>query len=51
MVIEDKIMIYKIKRFSTTADDVPINHAEATKFKIDLNRITTQLGSTEDPIK
>lgn len=50
MVIGDKFMIYKIRRFSTT--DTPINPSEATKFKVDLNRITTQIGSTtEDPTK
>ena len=50
MVIGDKFMIYKIRRFSTT--DTPINPSEATKFKVDLNRITTQMGSTtEDPTK
>ena len=49
MIIGDKFMIYKIRRFSTT--DVPINPSEATKFKVDLNRITTQMGSTEDPTK
>ena len=46
---DDKFMIYKIRRFSTT--DTPINPSEATKFKVDLNRITTQMGSTEDPTK
>lgn len=49
-------MIYKTRRFysednNATAEDVQINPAEANKFKIGLQRLTSSMGNTnEDPI-
>lgn len=46
-------MIYRIKRFSTSEElkQTQINPAEANKFKVDLNRITTSMGTdSKDPL-
>lgn len=49
-------MIYKVRRFysennNATTEDVQINPAEANKFKIGLQRLTSSMGnSNEDPI-
>ena len=48
-------MIYSVRRFSTTdsttSEDIPINPAEANKFKIGLQRLTSSMGnSNEDPV-
>ena len=48
-------MIYSVRRFSTTdsttSEDIPINPAEANKFKIGHQRLTSSMGnSNEDPI-
>ena len=49
-------MIYRVRRFysdnnNATTEDVQINPAEANKFKIGLQRLTSSMGnSNEDPI-
>ena len=51
-------MIYSVRRFSsetntTASGDIQINPAEANKFKINLQRLTTSMGggaSNEDPV-
>lgn len=46
-------MIYTIKRFSTSQElkQTQINPAEANKFKVDFNRITTSMGTdSKDPL-
>ena len=47
------IMIYTIKRFSTSEElkQTKINPAEANKFRVDFNRITTSMGTdSKDPL-
>lgn len=45
-------MIYKIKRFSVEKNMPMVNPSEASKFKMDLTRLTTSIGaSTENPLK
>lgn len=50
------IMIYRVRRFysdnsNATTEDIQINPAEANKFKIGLQRLTSSMGnSNEDPI-
>ncbi len=50
-------MIYSVRRFSsetntTAPGEIQINPAEANKFKINLQRLTTSMGgaSNEDPV-
>lgn len=56
MINEGDIMIYSVRRFSsetTASGDIQINPAEANKFKINLQRLTTSMGggaSNEDPV-
>lgn len=49
-------MIYKVRRFysennDASTEDIQINPAEANKFKIGLQRLTSSMGnSNEDPV-
>lgn len=50
------IMIYKVHRFysennDASTEDIQINPAEANKFEIGLQRLTSSMGnSNEDPV-
>ena len=53
--IKKNIMIYRVRRFysdnNAPTEDVQINPAEANKFKIGLQRLTSSMGnSNEDPV-